>query len=115
MSRDVYDVRIRQAQPLIKPWVLAAELPLGDARAELIADSRERIAAALAGRDPRLVVIVGPCSVHDPAALLDFAARLKTHARTLEDALLPVLRVYFEKPRTVVGWKGLINDPDLDG
>ncbi|MEO1081341.1 MAG: 3-deoxy-7-phosphoheptulonate synthase [Pseudomonadota bacterium] len=115
MNRDVYDLRIRQAQPLITPWVLAAELPLGDSRAELIAGSRERIAAALAGRDPRLVVIVGPCSVHDPTALLEFASRLQAHAQTLEDALLPVLRVYFEKPRTVVGWKGLINDPDLDG
>lgn len=115
MSRNIYDTRIRQAQPLITPWVLASELPLGDAEVELVAGARENIAATLAGRDPRLLVVVGPCSVHDPAALVDFARRLKAHAATLEDALLVVLRVYFEKPRTVIGWKGLINDPDLDG
>jgi 3-deoxy-7-phosphoheptulonate synthase len=115
MSRDVYDTRIRQAQPLITPWVLASELPLGSGRATFVADARERIAACLRGEDPRLVVIAGPCSVHDPDALLDFARRFRDHCRGLDDALTPVLRVYFEKPRTVVGWKGLINDPDLDG
>jgi 3-deoxy-7-phosphoheptulonate synthase len=115
MTRDVYDTRISEAQPLITPWVLASELPLGEVRADHVARSRELVAASLGGRDPRLLVIVGPCSVHDPAALLDFATRLKRHCETLDDALLPVLRVYFEKPRTVVGWKGLINDPDLDG
>jgi 3-deoxy-7-phosphoheptulonate synthase len=115
MQDNVYDTRIRQAQPLITPWVLAGELPLGDDRAAFVAASRERLAASLGGRDPRLLVIVGPCSVHDADALLDFAARLKEHCTGLNDALLPVLRVYFEKPRTVVGWKGLINDPDLDG
>lgn len=66
-------------------------------------------------RYPRLMVIVGPCSVHDPAALLEFAERLRSHCVSLSDALLPVLSAYFEKPRSVVGWKGLINDPDLDG
>jgi len=115
MTTDVYDTRIRQAQPLITPWVLAGELPLGEERAARVARARARISAALGGTDPRLVVIVGPCSVHDPEALLDFARRLKAHTDALEDALIPVLRVYFEKPRTVVGWKGLINDPDLDG
>ena len=115
MSRDIYDTRIRQAQPLITPWVLASELPLEEAAAELVGAARERIADVLASRDPRLLVVVGPCSVHDPAALVDFAQRLKAHGDGLDDALLLVLRVYFEKPRTVVGWKGLINDPDLDG
>jgi 3-deoxy-7-phosphoheptulonate synthase len=115
MSRNIYDTRIRQAQPLITPWVLAGELPLSDAQAALVSDSREQIAAVLAGRDPRLLAIVGPCSVHDPDALLEFARALRAHCADLDDALLPVLRVYFEKPRTVVGWKGLINDPDLDG
>ncbi len=115
MSPIVSDIRIRQAQPLITPWVLASEMPINDSQAELVAQSREAIAASLRGDDPRLVVIVGPCSVHDPAALMDFARRLHEHVASLGDALLPVLRVYFEKPRTVVGWKGLINDPDLDG
>jgi len=115
MSQSIYDTRIRQAQPLITPWVLADEQPLSDAQAATVTAARVNIENVLSGNDPRLLVIVGPCSVHDPAALLEFAAALKSHCLGLEDALLPVLRVYFEKPRTVVGWKGLINDPDLDG
>jgi 3-deoxy-7-phosphoheptulonate synthase len=115
MSRNIYDTRIRQAQPLITPWVLASELPLTESQADIVSNSREQIADVMAGRDRRLLVIVGPCSVHDPEALFEFARALKTHCDGLSDALLPVLRVYFEKPRTVVGWKGLINDPDLDG
>lgn len=109
------DVRIHGAQPLITPWVLAEELPLPDAQRHNIARARREIEAVLRGEDRRLLAIVGPCSVHDPAALLDFAARLQEDCTPLADAILPVLRVYFEKPRTVVGWKGLINDPDLDG
>ena len=109
------DVRIHGAQPLITPWVLAEELPLADAQRRGIARARRDIEAVLGGEDPRLLVIVGPCSVHDPDALLDFASRLQEACAPLTDAILPVLRVYFEKPRTVVGWKGLINDPDLDG
>jgi 3-deoxy-7-phosphoheptulonate synthase len=111
----ISDTRIRQAQPLITPWVLADELPLTAQAAALVARSRHAVADVLAGRDPRLLVIAGPCSVHDPQALIEFAQRFKAHCDGLADALLPVLRVYFEKPRTVVGWKGLINDPDLDG
>ncbi|HEY7775696.1 MAG TPA: 3-deoxy-7-phosphoheptulonate synthase, partial [Kineobactrum sp.] len=109
------DIRILQAQPLITPWVLAEDLPLAEAQACSIAEARCSIEAIMSGRDQRLLAIVGPCSVHDPEALLEFAARLKVACEPLEDAILPVLRVYFEKPRTVVGWKGLINDPDLDG
>ena len=109
------DVRIHGAQPLITPWVLAEELPLPDVQRHNIARARREIEAVLRGQDRRLLVIVGPCSVHDPAALLDFAARLQEGCAPLADAILPVLRVYFEKPRTVVGWKGLINDPGLDG
>ena len=115
MSQDIYDTRIRQAQPLITPWVLADEQPLSDAQAATVATARGHVEDVLSGKDPRLLVIVGPCSIHDPKALLEFAAALKSHCLDLNDALLPVLRVYFEKPRTVVGWKGLINDPDLDG
>jgi len=115
MAEHLTDRRIRQAQPLITPWVLADELPLSDSAATVVARSRRAIADILAGSDPRLLVVVGPCSVHDPAALLDFGRQLGAHCDALGDALLPVLRVYFEKPRTVTGWKGLINDPDLDG
>ena len=82
---------------------------------DLVAGSRQSARDILAGRDDRLVVIVGPCSVHDPVAALDYAGRLAPLARELVDDLLIVMRVYFEKPRTTVGWKGLINDPDLDG
>lgn len=114
-EHNTRDIRILQAQPLITPWVLAEELPLAEAQARSIAEARCSIEAIMSGRDPRLLAIIGPCSVHDPEALLEFAARLKVACEPLKDAILPVLRVYFEKPRTVVGWKGLINDPDLDG
>jgi 3-deoxy-7-phosphoheptulonate synthase len=115
MNDPVENLRIRSARPLITPWVLAEELPLGATAAHAVAGRRKTIEAILAGNDPRVLAIVGPCSVHDPQALLDFARQFKTACEPLADAVFPVLRVYFEKPRTVVGWKGLINDPDLDG
>ena len=115
MNANTRDVRIRNAQPLITPWVLAEEWPLSDAQAETIANARQTIEDILAGKDKRILAIIGPCSVHDPEALLDFAQQLKILCEPYRDAIFPVLRVYFEKPRTVVGWKGLINDPDLDG
>ncbi len=115
MSNSTDDIRIDSAQPLITPWVLAEELPLAAASARAIAGYRADIEQVLSGKDPRLLAIVGPCSVHDPEALLEFAGRFRALCEPLEDAIYPVLRVYFEKPRTVVGWKGLINDPDLDG
>jgi len=115
MSNRIDDVRIGKAQPLITPWVLAEELPLLESQAKIIADARYSIEQVLSGRDPRILAIVGPCSVHDPDALLDFARQFKRMCDPLADAIVPVLRVYFEKPRTVVGWKGLISDPDLDG
>ncbi len=109
------DLRIAKSQPLISPAVLADELPLPDGSAQFVQQARQTIEHILSGADPRLLVIVGPCSVHDPAALMDFARRLKAGSDGLTDVIYPVLRVYFEKPRTIVGWKGLINDPDLDG
>ncbi|RLQ23420.1 3-deoxy-7-phosphoheptulonate synthase [Seongchinamella sediminis] len=115
MSQNTDDIRIDSARPLITPWVLADELPLAERHAATVAAGRRNIENILSGQDPRVVAIVGPCSVHDPAALLDFARQFKAACAPLEDAILPVLRVYFEKPRTVVGWKGLINDPGLDG
>ena len=114
MSNSTSDLRIETAQPLITPWVLAEELPLSEQRALFISASRRQIEKALRGDDFRVVAIVGPCSVHDPDALLDFARQYKSICDPLSDAIVPILRVYFEKPRTVMGWKGLINDPDLD-
>ena len=112
---DTSDIRIAQAQPLIAPADLADELPLTDPQAELVDSSRRTIENILAGNDNRLLAIVGPCSVHDPVALLDYARQFKAGTAHLSEQIFPVLRVYFEKPRTIVGWKGLINDPDLDG
>jgi len=109
------DLRIANSRPLISPAVLAEELPLPEGSAQFVQQARQTIEHILVGEDSRVLVIVGPCSVHDPAALLDFARQLKAGTDSLTDAIYPVLRVYFEKPRTIVGWKGLINDPDLDG
>ncbi len=109
------DIRIDALKPLIPPAILMEELPLDEQESELIAKSRRDIADCLHGRDRRLVCIVGPCSIHDPQAALDYAQRLKREADRLADDLLIVMRVYFEKPRTSVGWKGLINDPFIDG
>jgi 3-deoxy-7-phosphoheptulonate synthase len=109
------DLRIRQARPLVSPAILMKELPLPDGSAERVRESRRTIEAILNGADRRLLVVVGPCSIHDPDAALDYSAQLRPVAERLADDLFLVLRVYFEKPRTIVGWKGLINDPDLDG
>jgi 3-deoxy-7-phosphoheptulonate synthase len=115
MHQPTSDLRIRAQKPLIAPAVLEDELPLSDAGAELVARTRREVAGIVMGCDDRLLVVVGPCSIHDPAAALDYADRLLEAAALHRDDLLLVMRVYFEKPRTVVGWKGLINDPDLDG
>jgi 3-deoxy-7-phosphoheptulonate synthase len=109
------DLRIERVRPLLSPAVLAEDLPISEAAAALTHDARRAIEGVLFGADRRLLVIVGPCSIHDPAAGLEYAGRLRGILPTYEQALLIVMRVYFEKPRTVVGWKGLINDPDLDG
>ncbi len=109
------DLRIRAQKPLIAPAVLAEDLPLAEAAAALVAQSRREVAAILNGADDRLLVVIGPCSIHDPEAALEYAARLREVVPLYSRDLLLVMRVYFEKPRTVVGWKGLINDPDLDG
>jgi 3-deoxy-7-phosphoheptulonate synthase len=112
---DTSDIRIAQTLPLIAPVALAEELPLSDQQAELVHSSRRTIEDILVGKDKRVLAIVGPCSVHDPEALLDYARQFKAGTEHLTEQIFPVLRVYFEKPRTIVGWKGLINDPDLDG
>jgi 3-deoxy-7-phosphoheptulonate synthase len=115
MAVQIKDIRIRNTRPLITPAVLADELPLPEAGAACIQQARNTIAAILQGDDPRLLAIVGPCSIHDVDAAMDYAQRLQEFSATVADAVFMVMRVYFEKPRTVVGWKGLINDPDLDG
>lgn len=115
MHPQTSDLRIRAQKPLIAPAVLEEELPLSDAGADLVAQTRRQAAAILAGRDDRLLVVIGPCSIHDPDAARDYAACLRQAVALYPGELLLVMRVYFEKPRTVVGWKGLINDPFLDG
>jgi 3-deoxy-7-phosphoheptulonate synthase len=115
MRPPTSDLRIRTARPLLSPAILEEDLPLPEAGAALVDTARHAIAEILHGRDDRLLAIVGPCSIHDPASALDYARQLKPVADRLSRELLVVMRVYFEKPRTVVGWKGLINDPHLDG
>lgn len=115
MSDATSDLRIRATKPLIAPAVLEEELPLTDAGAAVVARTRREAEAIVAGRDDRLLVVIGPCSIHDPAAALDYAERLRAVVPRYTGELLIVMRAYFEKPRTVVGWKGLINDPFLDG
>ena len=115
MPHHTSDTRILGYEPLLAPAALLQELPLGQARANTIEQGRADVRAVLDMADDRLLVVVGPCSVHDPAAAMDYARQLAVLRRSLEDDLLIVMRVYFEKPRTVTGWKGLINDPGLNG
>lgn len=115
MTAPISDIHISRADPLPEPRQLQLELPIRDADADFIARARAATRRILRGEDDRLLVMVGPCSVHEPESALDYAARLGELATRLDDALLPVMRVYFEKPRTRMGWKGLIYDPTLDG
>ena len=107
--------RVVEIEPLPTPAQVLADMPLSETAQRVVVESRDAIRNVLHGRDDRLLVIVGPCSVHDPRAALDYARRLSALNGELKDELLIVMRVYFEKPRTTVGWKGLINDPDIDG
>ena len=111
----VRDSRIERAVPLLAPDALLAELPLSDEQADVVIRGRREVHSVLERTDERLLVVVGPCSVHDPAATLEYAGRLAELAQGLSGELLIAMRVYFEKPRTTTGWKGLINDPHLDG
>ena len=105
----------RSALPLPSPALLRQRLPLSASLDERVRDQREAIRAVLNGDDPRLLVVVGPCSLHDPASALEYAERLAELAPKVSDQLLLVMRAYVEKPRTTVGWKGLVYDPQLDG
>jgi 3-deoxy-7-phosphoheptulonate synthase len=109
------DLRIGAVRPLITPALLQEWLPATADAQRVVEASRASISSVLHGRDDRLVVVVGPCSIHDHDQAMDYARRLKALADELADALVVVMRVYFEKPRTTVGWKGYINDPHLDG
>ncbi|MEW5903250.1 MAG: 3-deoxy-7-phosphoheptulonate synthase AroG [Pseudomonadota bacterium] len=115
MKHIVDDVRIKEIKELTPPSHLLREFPVSDTAAETTFTARAAIHGILHGADDRLMVVVGPCSIHDTASALDYAARLKSEADRLGADLVVVMRVYFEKPRTTVGWKGLINDPHLDG
>jgi 3-deoxy-7-phosphoheptulonate synthase len=114
MHPPTSDLRIRATRPLPPPAALEAEFPLDDAGSVRIARARREIGAIVSGRDDRLLVVVGPCSIHDPSAAVEYAGLLGAAAGRHAGELLVAMRVYFEKPRTVVGWKGLINDPGLD-
>jgi 3-deoxy-7-phosphoheptulonate synthase len=109
------DLRVESIRPLIPPAILLEELPLTEDGSMIVARARDEVRAVLDRQDDRLLVVIGPCSIHDPRAGRDYAQRLKQLADALAEELVVVMRVYFEKPRTTVGWKGLINDPLLDG
>src|SRR6266852_9967489 len=112
--RKIQDLHVLATQPLVAPRALKEELPVDEMLAETVVNARETVRRILNGRDSRLLCVVGPCSIHDPEAALDYAGRLVELSRRLEERLFIVMRVYFEKPRTTVGWKGLINDPHMD-
>ena len=115
MTTKISDLHIAREVLLPAPRELHLELPAGEAEAARIAQARAAVQAILGGEDDRLLVIVGPCSIHDPESALEYARRLRDFAPGAADALNLIMRVYFEKPRTRMGWKGLIYDPDLDG
>ncbi|MDO1509926.1 MULTISPECIES: 3-deoxy-7-phosphoheptulonate synthase AroG [unclassified Neisseria] len=109
------DVKIKEVKELLPPIAHLYELPISEDASDLVYQTRQEIAKLVHGEDNRLLVIIGPCSIHDPKAALEYAQRLLPLRKKYEKELLIVMRVYFEKPRTTVGWKGLINDPHLDG
>ena len=115
MTQDTTNLRVLSFEPLAPPAALVAAQPLSEAAATTVRKARLELREALAGRDRRLVVITGPCSIHDPAAALEYAQRLKAVRERVKSKILLLMRVYFEKPRTTVGWKGLVNDPHMNG
>jgi 3-deoxy-7-phosphoheptulonate synthase len=115
MKFDLDDIRIRAVEPLYTPRQLKEALPVSAEIAATVAASRKQITEIIQGKDPRFLAIVGPCSIHDPREGLIYARQLAQLRSQVEDVIFLVMRVYFEKPRTTVGWKGLVTDPDLDG
>ena len=114
MTTPTENLNVTALEPFPTPRDVKEQQPAGDDVRQAVAEARRGVRAILDGRDHRLLVVIGPCSIHDPVAALDYARRLQPLAQETEDALLVVMRTYFEKPRTTVGWKGLINDPDLN-
>ena len=113
--KQTQNIHIRATIPLISPRQLKHEMPMSEAANQTVFESRETIKRILQGQDDRIMALVGPCSIHDREAALDYARRLRDVAEQVKDRIYVAMRVYFEKPRTTVGWKGLINDPHLDG
>jgi 3-deoxy-7-phosphoheptulonate synthase len=113
--RSTPQIHVREAVPLVAPAAMSAAHPMTEGANAVVLEGREAIRRILAGEDDRLMVVVGPCSIHDERAALEYAGRLAALNRRVADRLLLVMRVYFEKPRTTIGWKGLINDPRLNG
>ena len=114
MRYQTDDIRISGMQELLPPESLMGDQPISESSSKLVFESRNKISQIINQNDDRLIVVVGPCSIHDPDAALDYAENLLEASKVYEEALQIIMRVYFEKPRTTVGWKGLINDPDLD-
>ncbi|MEE2960223.1 MAG: 3-deoxy-7-phosphoheptulonate synthase [Myxococcota bacterium] len=114
MFSSTDDVRIEQLKPLIPPAILMEELPIFAAAEKTVKEARQAVGDILEGKDKRLLVVVGPCSIHDPHAAIEYGERLGELRKALNNELFIVMRVYFEKPRTTIGWKGLINDPHLN-
>ena len=115
MFKSIDDLRIKTIRPLLSPAILLEEFPITAEVAELVANTRQQATKIIHGKDDRLIVVVGPCSIHDPKAAVEYAKKLQSQIKLFSDELLLIMRVYFEKPRTSIGWKGLINDPKLDG
>ena len=113
--KKINDLRIISSAPVISPAELAVEFPMSEAAAEMVAESRQTINSILRGDDTRLMGIIGPCSLHDPKAALEYAEKLSSLKEKVADKMFLAMRVYFEKPRTTIGWRGLITDPHLDG
>ncbi|MCR9201940.1 MAG: 3-deoxy-7-phosphoheptulonate synthase [Planctomycetaceae bacterium] len=113
-SLPVQDVNVLETTPLVAPAVLKQALPLSDEQARFVVDAREQVKQILTGQDDRVIAIVGPCSIHNPDIAIEYARKLAEVSRAVSKRLLVVMRVYFEKPRTTTGWKGLINDPGLN-
>ena len=109
------NLKIKSITPIIAPADLRQVFPVSEEGSAFVTSSRDQIKNIIKGKDPRLMVVVGPCSIHDPKAAIEYAERLARLSRQVSDQLLLIMRTYFEKPRTTVGWKGLINDPDMDG
>ena len=113
--RQINNLHVAEVVPLESPATLRAQIPVSDKANDIVANAREAIARIIRGEDQRQIVVVGPCSIHDPQSALEYARFLAPLAEELKDSLQILMRVYFEKPRTTVGWKGFINDPHLDG